>query len=69
METGHLDRVLQGCSSTTYKCAFKINYEFLGVAAEEVLYACEEHEVNALSSDVGMANPALHFFRYLVCVL
>lgn len=48
METGHLDRVLQG------------------IAAEEVLYACEEHESNSnASSEVGLANPAVHFFRGL----
>ncbi|XP_022909128.1 WD repeat-containing protein 7 isoform X2 [Onthophagus taurus] len=48
METGHLDRVLQG------------------IAAEEVLYACEENETNFLtSSEVGLANPAVHFFRGL----
>ncbi|KAK9744711.1 WD domain, G-beta repeat [Popillia japonica] len=48
METGHLDRVLQG------------------IAAEEVLYACEENESNFVTStDVGLANPAVHFFRGL----
>ncbi|XP_017768503.1 PREDICTED: WD repeat-containing protein 7 isoform X2 [Nicrophorus vespilloides] len=48
METGHLDRVLQG------------------IAAEEVLYACEENEsTNNVSSEVGLANPAVHFFRGL----
>ncbi|CAH0550599.1 unnamed protein product [Brassicogethes aeneus] len=48
METGHLDRVLQG------------------IAAEEVLYACEETtESNNVSSEVGLANPAVHFFRGL----
>ncbi|XP_057656157.1 WD repeat-containing protein 7 isoform X3 [Diorhabda carinulata] len=47
METGHLDRVLQG------------------IAAEEVLYACEENEANNTSSEVGLANPAVHFFRGL----
>nr|XP_008195733.1 PREDICTED: WD repeat-containing protein 7 isoform X2 [Tribolium castaneum] len=47
METGHLDRVLQG------------------IAAEEVLYACEEHEATITSSEVGLANPAVHFFRGL----
>ncbi|XP_060537415.1 WD repeat-containing protein 7 isoform X2 [Cylas formicarius] len=46
METGHLDRVLQG------------------IAAEEVLYACEE-EHEATNSEVGLANPAVHFFRGL----
>lgn len=46
METGHLDRVLQG------------------IAAEEVLYACEENEASqTASSEVGLANPAVHFFR------
>ncbi|XP_063908234.1 WD repeat-containing protein 7 isoform X4 [Zophobas morio] len=47
METGHLDRVLQG------------------IAAEEVLYACEENEATNASSEVGLANPAVHFFRGL----
>ncbi|CAH1988564.1 unnamed protein product [Acanthoscelides obtectus] len=47
METGHLDRVLQG------------------IAAEEVLYACEEHEAADGTSEVGLANPAVHFFRGL----
>lgn len=48
METGHLDRVLQG------------------IAAEEVLYACEENEANCnVSSEMGLANPAVHFFRGL----
>ncbi|XP_045461740.1 WD repeat-containing protein 7 isoform X6 [Harmonia axyridis] len=47
METGHLDRVLQG------------------IAAEEVLYACEENEAHNMSSEVGLANPAVHFFRGL----
>ncbi|CAG9764387.1 unnamed protein product [Ceutorhynchus assimilis] len=47
METGHLDRVLQG------------------IAAEEVLYACEENEEPNSSSDMGLANPAVHFFRGL----
>ncbi|KAL1501782.1 hypothetical protein ABEB36_007047 [Hypothenemus hampei] len=47
METGHLDRVLQG------------------IAAEEVLYACEEHDENSTSSESGLANPAVHFFRGL----
>ncbi|XP_030745113.1 WD repeat-containing protein 7 isoform X4 [Sitophilus oryzae] len=47
METGHLDRVLQG------------------IAAEEVLYACEENEEANTSSDMGLANPAVHFFRGL----
>ncbi|CAH1117289.1 unnamed protein product [Phaedon cochleariae] len=48
METGHLDRVLQG------------------IAAEEVLYACEEHETTEnATTEVGLANPAVHFFRGL----
>lgn len=47
METGHLDRVLQG------------------IAAEEVLYACEENEMTCnVSSEMGLANPAVHFFRW-----
>ncbi|KAF5297134.1 hypothetical protein FQA39_LY02714 [Lamprigera yunnana] len=48
METGHLDRVLQG------------------IAADEVLYACDENESSYnTSSEVGLANPAVHFFRGL----
>lgn len=52
METGHLDRVLHG------------------MLAEEVLMACEENTADAMqqcgsSSDSGLANPAVHFFRGL----
>lgn len=50
MDTGHLDRVLNG------------------VLAEEVLYACDEtsSSPNAVSgTDMGLANPAIHFFRGL----
>ncbi|XP_059484205.1 WD repeat-containing protein 7 isoform X1 [Neocloeon triangulifer] len=51
METGHLDRVLHG------------------ICGEEVLHACDEN-VAATSSasaggDMGLANPAVHFFRGL----
>lgn len=51
METGHLDRVLHG------------------MLAEEVLMACDIDEQNAeesghgTGSDMGLANPAVHFFR------
>ncbi|XP_066603881.1 WD repeat-containing protein 7 isoform X7 [Prorops nasuta] len=52
METGHLDRVLHG------------------IIAEEVLYACDENIVagasgSATSGELGLANPAVHFFRGL----
>ncbi|XP_058794176.1 WD repeat-containing protein 7 isoform X4 [Phymastichus coffea] len=52
METGHLDRVLHG------------------IIAEEVLYACDENIIATSSStsnggDLGLANPAVHFFRGL----
>ncbi|XP_067003219.2 WD repeat-containing protein 7 isoform X2 [Anabrus simplex] len=47
METGHLDRVLQG------------------INAEEVLYACDENTTTASMGEVGLANPAIHFFRGL----
>lgn len=52
METGHLDRVLHG------------------MLAEEVLSACDENIVETSScssstSDMGLANPAVHFFRGL----
>lgn len=51
MDTGHLDRVLHG------------------MIAEEVIMACDEAAAEtgqiAGSGDVqGMANPAVHFFRY-----
>ncbi|XP_054730501.1 WD repeat-containing protein 7 [Anastrepha obliqua] len=55
METGHLDRVLHG------------------MLAEEVLLACDEQSADdgsgghsgatAATSEMGMANPAVHFFR------
>ncbi|XP_043262584.1 WD repeat-containing protein 7 isoform X9 [Colletes gigas] len=52
METGHLDRVLHG------------------IIAEEVLYACDENTIAAAGGSVaggelGLANPAVHFFRGL----
>jgi WD40 repeat protein len=52
METGHLDRVLHG------------------MLAEEVLNACDEHSgdgetVGGSTSEVGLSNPAVHFFRGL----
>lgn len=40
----------------------------LGIAAEEVIYACDEitkHDNNVASSELGLANPAVHFFRGL----
>ncbi|XP_055317657.1 WD repeat-containing protein 7 isoform X2 [Sitodiplosis mosellana] len=51
METGHLDRVLHG------------------MLAEEVLSACDENATDASphgsTSEMGLANPAVHFFRGL----
>ncbi|XP_008202194.1 WD repeat-containing protein 7 isoform X5 [Nasonia vitripennis] len=52
METGHLDRVLHG------------------IIAEEVLYACDENTMVTTGSssgggELGLANPAVHFFRGL----
>lgn len=50
METGHLDRVLHG------------------MLAEEVMSACDENmaEITGGStSEMGLANPAVHFFRGL----
>lgn len=51
METGHLDRVLHG------------------MLAEEVLSACDENAADASphgsTSELGLANPAVHFFRYI----
>jgi hypothetical protein len=36
-----------------------------GINAEEVLYACDENPAASSSGDVGLANPAVHFFRGL----
>ncbi|XP_037046660.1 WD repeat-containing protein 7 isoform X3 [Bradysia coprophila] len=51
METGHLDRVLHG------------------MLAEEVLSACDENAADSSphgsTSELGLANPAVHFFRGL----
>ncbi|XP_014612446.1 PREDICTED: WD repeat-containing protein 7 isoform X7 [Polistes canadensis] len=52
METGHLDRVLHG------------------IIAEEVLFACDENTMTAAGGtaaggELGLANPAVHFFRGL----
>ncbi|XP_015189196.1 PREDICTED: WD repeat-containing protein 7 isoform X6 [Polistes dominula] len=52
METGHLDRVLHG------------------IIAEEVLFACDENTITAAGGtaaggELGLANPAVHFFRGL----
>jgi len=53
METGHLDRVLHG------------------MLAEEVLLACDEtialddSSQSGSTSEMGLANPAVHFFRGL----
>ncbi|XP_076178195.1 WD repeat-containing protein Rbcn-3B isoform X2 [Ptiloglossa arizonensis] len=52
METGHLDRVLHG------------------IIAEEVLDACDENTIaaaggSAAGGELGLANPAVHFFRGL----
>ncbi|XP_055688123.1 WD repeat-containing protein 7 isoform X3 [Lutzomyia longipalpis] len=50
METGHLDRVLHG------------------MLAEEVMSACDENVAETScgsTSEMGLANPAVHFFRGL----
>lgn len=40
----------------------------LGIIAEEVLYACDENTIaaaggSAAGGELGLANPAVHFFR------
>lgn len=49
METGHLDRVLHG------------------IIAEEVLFACTDNTIitgdATAGGELGLANPAVHFFR------
>lgn len=41
-------------------------FKFLGMIAEEVLYACDENTTSSAysTSEMGLANPAVHFFRY-----
>lgn len=41
---------------------------FVGIIAEEVLYACDENTLaaaggSAAGGELGLANPAVHFFR------
>nr|CAD7396009.1 unnamed protein product [Timema poppensis] len=36
-----------------------------GICAEEVLFACDENPAAASAGEVGLANPAVHFFRGL----
>ncbi|XP_049847123.1 WD repeat-containing protein 7 isoform X2 [Schistocerca gregaria] len=36
-----------------------------GISAEEVLYACDENPSAASAGEMGLANPAVHFFRGL----
>lgn len=43
----------------------EFNEFFTGIAAEEVLYACEENEETNTTSEMGLANPAVHFFRWV----
>ena len=40
----------------------------VGIIAEEVLYACDENTItasggSAAGGELGLANPAVHFFR------
>lgn len=40
----------------------------VGIIAEEVLYACDENTLaatggSAAGGELGLANPAVHFFR------
>lgn len=50
-------------------CRIHENSEsFLGIIAEEVLYACDENTIaaaggSAAGGELGLANPAVHFFR------
>lgn len=72
METGHLDRVLHG--KRDYLLSRIIFFKLCplsdeGMLAEEVLSACDENIGDAAphgsTSELGLANPAVHFFRGL----
>lgn len=45
-----------------------VYFFLLGIIAEEVLYACDENTIaaaggSATGGELGLANPAVHFFR------
>lgn len=69
METGHLDRVLHGrLNHHLFLNESELSIYFIGMIAEEVINACyeiAEADASASTSDLGLANPAVHFFRGL----
>lgn len=70
METGHLDRVLHGEFELKLRKNVEMNnLVFPGIIAEEVMNACDENTGDSGSSsgstsEMGLSNPAVHFFRY-----
>ncbi|XP_021936381.1 WD repeat-containing protein 7 isoform X5 [Zootermopsis nevadensis] len=63
------DFMIVGCSDgTVYVWQMETGHldrVLHGINAEEVLYACDENPAVSSSGDVGLANPAVHFFRGL----
>jgi hypothetical protein len=63
------DFMIVGCSDgTVYVWQMETGHldrVLHGISAEEVLYACDENPAASRSGDVGLANPAVHFFRGL----
>ncbi|PNF24262.1 WD repeat-containing protein 7, partial [Cryptotermes secundus] len=63
------DFMIVGCSDgTVYVWQMETGHldrVLHGISAEEVLYACDENPAASSSGDVGLANPAVHFFRGL----
>ncbi|XP_069687986.1 WD repeat-containing protein 7 isoform X7 [Periplaneta americana] len=63
------DFMIVGCSDgTVYVWQMETGHldrVLHGISAEEVLYACDENPAAASTGDVGLANPAVHFFRGL----
>ncbi|KAJ9576411.1 hypothetical protein L9F63_006723, partial [Diploptera punctata] len=63
------DFMIVGCSDgTVYVWQMETGHldrVLHGISAEEVLYACDENIATSSTGDVGLANPAVHFFRGL----
>ncbi|XP_065202818.1 WD repeat-containing protein 7 isoform X3 [Planococcus citri] len=63
------DFMIVGCSDgTVYVWQMETGHldrVLHGIGAEEVLYACDETTSSSSTSESGLANPAVHFFRGL----
>ncbi|KAL0267902.1 UNVERIFIED_CONTAM: hypothetical protein PYX00_010042 [Menopon gallinae] len=63
------DFIIVGCSDgTVYVWQMETGHldrVLHGISAEEVLYACDEHVNDSSTAEMGLSNPAVHFFRGL----